>query len=131
MNHALPPPAAGWFPLSYAIGTDRRLARLSATVDVWSKWESWSEGFIAGSQQGRGRLIADDTMGRIEVFAGHALINALDFPLETPFPKFDRLSDGRWVVTDARCPPGARNACILAPDGSLLSRIGLGDGIAH
>jgi len=50
---------------------------------------------------------------------------------KTLSPKFDNLPDGRWVVADARCRVGETNARILAPDGALLSRVCLGDGIAH
>ena len=102
---------------------------MCATVDVRGKWKAWAKDFALGSVQRRNPLIADDTRGRMEVFAGSALIEAFEFALETPFPKFDRLPDGRWVVTDARCPPGKTNARILGPDGTLLSRICLGDAI--
>jgi hypothetical protein len=129
--YPLPPPPDGWFFLAYSVDHNQHLARLSATVDVWGKWKSWRESWVVGSTQGTGRLIADDTRGRIEVFAGSELIDAFEFLLETPLPKFDRLADGRWIVTDARCRPGETNARILAPGGALLSRIHLGDGIAH
>jgi hypothetical protein len=127
--HRLPPPLDGWFPVAYSIDTDRHLARMCATVDVRGKWAAWRKDFASGSLQSPGPFIADDTRGRIEVFAGSDLIEAFEFLLETPFPKFDRLPDGRWVVTDARCRPGETNARILGTDGTVLSRISLGDAI--
>src|SRR5581483_1073371 len=129
--HTLPPAPSGWFPQAYAVDTNGHLARLSATVDVRAKWEAWRKRTAAGSSEPLGPLIDDGTRGRIEVFAGSERIDAIEFPLETPFPKFDRLPDGRWVVTDARCRRGKTNACILARDGALLSRVHLGDAIAR
>jgi hypothetical protein len=99
-----------------------------ATADVQAKLAYWRNDGASWPER-LGALIAAGTKSRIEVFSGSELIDACEFPFETLFPKFDRLSDGRWVVANARhwSEPNAR---ILARDGSLLSRLSLGDGIA-
>jgi hypothetical protein len=50
--------------------------------------------------------------------------------LETPFSLFDRSSDGRWLVVSTRSR-GEANARVLSPDGEVLYRLNLGDGIQH
>jgi hypothetical protein len=52
------------------------------------------------------------------------------FPLETPHPLVDRFTDGRWLVVGSRAL-SEPNARVLAPDGELLARFMLGDGIEH
>jgi hypothetical protein len=128
--HKLAPAGAGWFPQAYAVDTNRHLLRLSASADCRERLLEWRKNPSAWPGGFRTLVPADAGM-RIEVFAGAARIDAVEFPLEAMFPEFDRLPDGRWVVADARCAPGEMNARILAPDGTLLSRICLGDGIAH
>lgn len=52
------------------------------------------------------------------------------FPLGTAYPAFDRFPDGRWLIAAVRTDD-APNARILAPDGTLQSRLMLGDGIGE
>lgn len=52
------------------------------------------------------------------------------FPLETPYPLIDRFADDRWLVVGSRTR-GEPNARVFAPDGALLARFTLGDGIEH
>jgi len=129
MTYALPSLPDGWFVETYSVSIDGRLARMSATVDMQTRLTALRDTSISWPEE-LGTLIAAHTRARIEVFKGSELIDALEFPLETLFPKFDRLSDGRWVVANAR-RWGDTNARILAPDGALLSRLSLGDAIEH
>lgn len=55
---------------------------------------------------------------------------ALNCPLEKPYPIVDRFNDGLWFVADAGFYGGA-NGRLLTPDGALLGRFRLGDGIGH
>jgi hypothetical protein len=127
--HELPPPSDGWFLQDYAVNPNGHLLRMCATANVPGMLASWRNDGTSWPA-GLGALIAAGTKTRIEVFSSSELIDALEFPFETLFPKFDRLSDGRWVVANAR-RWGKTNARILAPDGLLLSRLSLGDAIAH
>lgn len=47
------------------------------------------------------------------------------------FPMAQRFQDGRWLIADARCEAGARNAHLFSPDFQLLSSFHLGDAIGH
>jgi hypothetical protein len=126
--YRLPPPDDGWFTQAYAVGTNRHLLRLSANENIREKLTVWRSDGTSWSE-GRRQLMDAGARMRIEVFAGRERIDSIEFPCETLSAKFDRLPDGRWVVASARCW-GETNARILAPDGSLLSRLYLGDGIA-
>jgi hypothetical protein len=63
-------------------------------------------------------------------FDGERLLDGPSFLLETPFPNIDRFDDGRWLVAASRAG-SEPNARLLAPDGQLLARFMLGDGIEH
>jgi len=128
-SHRPPPPGSGWFAQAYAVDTDRHLLRLSANVNVRQKLRAWRDDGTSWPD-GLTALIAAGTRTRIEVFAAGKQLETVEFPFETLFPKFDRLPDGRWVVANARCW-SETNARILAPDGRLVSRIFLSDGIEH
>lgn len=126
----LPRLSDGWFLHDYSVGADGRLARLCASVDVEDRLAHWRKNRVSWSE-GFGSLIAAGVRARIDRFDEADRVISFEFPFESLFPKFDRLPDGRWVVANARCRAGDTNARILAPDGALLSRTCLGDGIAY
>jgi hypothetical protein len=116
------PPPRGWSVVAHALTRDRQLARICA--------------MIAPNGAGQRRPAGDPgvppgTAAHIELFDAHRRIPGPDFELETRWPLFDRLADGSWVVAAARCPVGETNARILGSDGTVLSCLCLGDGIAH
>lgn len=127
--HTLRPPPDGWFLQAYAINLNGHLLRMCATVDVREKLASWANDGTS-RPEGLGALIVAGTKTRIEVFSSSELIDAIEFPFETLTPAFDRLPNGHWVVANRRLWSDS-NARILGPDGSLLSRLSLGDGIAN
>ena len=103
---------------------------MSATVDVPAQLAAWRNETTSWSD-GLALLMASKTRARIELFDGEQLINGPEFALDALFPCFDRLHDGRWVVANARCWVNEENASIIAPNGEVLSRVCLGDAIAH
>jgi len=126
----IPPLSDGWFLHDYSVGADGRLARLCASVDPEDRLAHWRKNQVSWAESLEA-LIAAGIRLRIDLFDEAEVVTSLEFPFETLFPKFDRLPDGRWVVANARCWAGETNARILAPDGAMLSRTCLGDGIAY
>lgn len=119
----LPLVRSGWFDLTCAVTQDQRLIRLTANADVRANWRL----------RGPGPLYPPGTRAAIELFdwSRADAVETVEFELDGPFPEVDRLSDGRWIVANSRCQAGAANALILAPDGAVLDRLHLGDGISH
>jgi hypothetical protein len=124
------PIPTGWQALHYVILADDTLAVAATDVDLDTEWAR-----ILGSgwpvdppsridqltERGRARLLT----GREGSWEEGAI-----FPLETPHPLVDRFADGRWLVVGSRTG-SEPNARVLAPDGALLDRFMLGDGIEH
>lgn len=125
----LPPP---WQAVGYAVVADDTLAVLATDVD------------LAGAQRQRAAALPPDApsfppnlselllggSGLIWTTKSSAWSRGPTFPLETPFPHFARFGDGRWLVVASRSD-GEANARVMAPDGRLLARFTLGDGIEH
>lgn len=120
----------GWQALHHAILSDGTLIVAATDVDLASEWA---------------RIFASceptDPPSRIDQLTGsgraHLLTWEADcwragpvFPLETPHPLVDRFTDGQWLVVGARTR-GEPNARVFSPDGALLARFMLGDGIEH
>jgi hypothetical protein len=126
----LPPPPEGWFLLSYSVSISGQLARMCATTDMRALWQRQSaRAKIEGEPSPS--LIPPGTRARIAVFDRLECYEGPEFELETRFPKFDRLPDGRWIVAYTRCPVGMKNARVIHPAGRVLDQLCLGDGIAH
>jgi hypothetical protein len=128
---SLSPIPTGWYALHHTILADGTLAVVVADVDLASEWAR-----IHASRDGR-----LDPPGRIDRLtkSGRAKLLIQDengwrqgpvFPLETPHPLLGRFADGRWLVVGSRTH-GDPNARVFSPDGSLLTRFMLGDGIEH
>lgn len=128
---SLSPIPAGWQALHHAILADGTLAAIVTDVDLASEWAR-----IHASPDGH-----LDPPGRIDDLTKEGSAKLLSwgedgwkegpvFPLETPHPLLGRFADGRWLVVGSRTR-GDPNARILSPDGSLLTRFMLGDGIEH
>lgn len=120
----LPITSSGWFNVSYAILADGRLARLQASEDMHAAFRAR----VAGDYD---TPYPPKATARIMLFDGIAEELACIFPLEYPCPTFDRLPDGHWVVANSRCDWKEANARLLSPDGTLIRRFLLGDGIEH
>ena len=131
-THLLAPPP-GWQPICYAVLADGTLAMLAADVDLAGEHRRIAAAFQASrSLDPPSRLLELCTAGTagIWIAASAGWIRGPSFPLETAFPKFDRFSDGRWLVVASRSG-GEADARVLAPDGVVLNRLMLGDGIEH
>jgi hypothetical protein len=127
----LPTPPDGWFDIAYAVTVDGELACFRATTDVRAAWArryaELDRALSSGDAHPPPFSIPSDTLAMIEVIGRDEARGT--FTLETPFPLFDRLSDGAWIVAEARCLSDHTNARVIAADGSVLRRIRLGDGI--
>lgn len=117
-----------WFPVSYAITAEGNLARICAQVDVRRRWRDHYTRMSRGEPTDA-TIFPPGTQARADLFDGTALLEGPTFVLETVFPKFDRRLDGRWIVTDSRCPVGELNARIINVDGTVARRICVGDGV--
>jgi hypothetical protein len=124
----LPLPPAGWFDLAFQALPDGSLARFQADFDVLGEMRRrWAEPV---SRPRPWPPYPPDARARIQVHDGLREVSAVEFALPATFLRFDRLSDGRWVVADARCRTGAPNARIVGRDGVAAAPFALGDGIA-
>lgn len=116
----LPLPPASWFQAACSVTARGELVCLHSTADIRAAW--------------RNRRIAEvvpGALGQLSVFDGSEDSAHVQFELEVPFPVFDRRPDGRWIISNSRCYVGEENARLLAPDGVLVRRLCLGDGIGH
>src|SRR5262249_7967159 len=104
-------------------------ARLQADFDTHAEYR---ERVAASGHHPRAGqpLHPQGTRARILVHDGVSEREACAFELPGPFPVFDRLSDGRWIVADARCEFCVENAVRLWATGDVEARLCLGDGIA-
>jgi hypothetical protein len=116
----LPKPTEGWFAVRYDVTLNGQLACFQATYDVNAAW-----------QERRDASVPQDARGALFVFDGRILGPRAEFDLEFPFPKFDCLSDGRWLFAGSRCSVNETNAKLFEADGKLIRRFCLGDGIEH
>lgn len=127
---ALPP---GWQAVVHAILADGTLAILATDADLAGEHRRLSAALRASTAPDppiRLNEIAAAGTARIWTMAGTRWTEGPDFPLETPFPRLDRFSDGRWLVVASRSR-GEPDARVLSRDGVLLDRFTLGDGIEH
>lgn len=127
------PIPSGWQALRYAILSDGNLAVVATDVDLAKEWSRIFDGL--GSD---GPIDPPSRIDQLTV-SGRARLLTWDagswqdgpvFPLETPHPLIDRFADNRWLVVGARAV-GKPNARVLTPEGALLARFMLGDGIEH
>jgi hypothetical protein len=116
----VPEPPEGWFAVRYAVTLDGQLACFQATYDVNAAW-----------RERRDASIPEGARGALFVFDGQTAGERAEFDLEFPFPKFDRLPDGRWLFAGSRCSVNETNAKLFEADGMLIQRFCLGDGIEH
>ncbi|MDH7975731.1 hypothetical protein QH494_26390 [Sphingomonas sp. AR_OL41] len=126
----LSPIQTGWQALHHAILADGTLAVVVTDVDLAKEWMRIyaSNGQIAPPS----RIDRLTKSGRAQLLTWGAdgWQDGPIFPLETPHPRVDRFSDGRWLMVGSRTrrKPNAR---VISSDGALLGRFMLGDGIEH
>jgi hypothetical protein len=123
---ALPRRQDGWHAIRHAVLADGHLAILQADADLFQADRTDRYHHTVGELC----RIAAGARARIDLVSSEQFGEGPRFPLLDPFPVFDRLPDGRWVVASARTLHG-ENARLLSPDGAEIRRIMLGDGINH
>ena len=124
----LPSAPDGWYAVDYVPLCDRfgSLA-FKATTDIPAivrhNRELVSKGLYDQQEpylaaDSRARLLSSGEPGRLA-----------EFPLDYPFPAFDRLPSSGWVVVNARCDPGEPNALLLTERGGVAGRFPVGDAV--
>jgi hypothetical protein len=129
----LPALPTDWQPVCYAVLADGTLAVLATDVDLQGEYLRVTTAFETSvSPDLPSRLLELSTTGsaRIWTAASAGWIEGPTFPLETPFARFDRFSDGRWLIAALRFG-GKANARVLTSDGAVLARLTLGEEIEH
>lgn len=130
----LPPLPSGWQGLRYVPLADGCLAVLATDVDLAGEHrriQAAAQTLLPPHPPARLSELSAIGNARIwSIAAGGSWVPGPSFPLETPFPHFDRFGDGRWLVVATRTR-GDPNARVLGPDGALLARRMLGDGVEH
>ena len=109
-----------------AVLANGALVLLTSDADLEREWRRDSNGWVLGKPF----EVAARAKSQLWFFDDTGLVEGPSFPLETPFPRIDRFDDGRWLVVACRTR-GEPNARVLTPDGQLLARFMLGDGIEH
>jgi len=123
---ALPQLPAGWQLVTVSVLANGNLGLLATNIDLAYEWRRDKKGRVIGKPH----HVAARAEARLWCFDGAGLMEGPSFLLETPFPEIDRFDDGRWLVVASRTT-GKPNARILTPDGQVLARFMLGDGIEH
>lgn len=122
----LPPLPDGWHLVTAAVLADGTLGMLTADADLAAEWNFGDDGQLLGDPF----RVANHARARLWIFDGNEPTQGPTFPLETAWPSLDRFRDGRWLIVSMRTN-GPANARLLNPDGQLLSRFMLGDGIQN
>ena len=114
------------FDIAYAVTERGDLAVLRSNCDVNGNW-------VRNRALGHHGhpVLTSGALASVSLFDGAVEGSAIEFPLEYPAPKLDHLPDGCWLLANSRCPVGETNAQLLSPDGAVLRRFCLGDGINH
>jgi hypothetical protein len=129
----LPALPTGWQAIEHAILTDGTLAVLATDVDLRGEHQRIRAAFeksAAPVPPSQLLTLSASGLARILIASPSGWVDGPTFPLETPFPLFDRFCDGRWLVVAARSR-GEANARVISHAGLVLDRIMLGDGIEY
>jgi len=125
----VPSPEAGWHLVRYAVMSDGTIARLESSFDIVTSLKEHQRRALGGENLGPWPTPPTDTRFRI-VTTDNA--TGPVFRQRELFPEFDRMSDGAWIIADARWWPGSGpNGRLIGSTGQILGDILLGDGIEH
>lgn len=120
----LPKVLGGWVDMAYMPLLSGELAIMRANFDFREAWgqrrRSWDEHKIPKSA--RVRVSVFDAKRETQVFERAFLY---------PFPLFDRLADGNWVIADDTAWPDGNNACLIDHNGQCLKELDLGENPMH
>ncbi|MCM0000862.1 MAG: hypothetical protein NBV68_15900 [Erythrobacter sp.] len=124
---ALPAPPEGWHRLAASPLADGRIALLLADQDIEREFAKRRFGQRAGDPD----ALARRARAEIWVYDGDSAVRAVGFDLGTPYPRFDRCPDGRWLVASSRRRDAADDARLIDAEGRVTGTLRLGDGIEH
>lgn len=126
LRKALPLPPPGWFDLAYSVTQDGGIGILRCDQD-------WFSDAAPRTELGDPARVSvrDGARGRLSRFDGVLESDFVETDLAYPFPAFDRLPGGDWVIANPRCAPGENNAAVISGSDSARRDFCLGDGIQH
>lgn len=130
IREPLAPLPQGWYALRYRILADGGLAVLASDVDLESERRRIYQAKGEPSPPSQMDKMAKRGKAKLFTWSDRMWGEELSLPLESPFLIFDRFADGRWLVVGTRTDRRP-NGRILLPDGKVVKRIMLGDGIEH
>lgn len=120
----------GWQAIRHSVVEDGTLAVIATDVDLAGEWARIYALQERLDPPSRVSELVEAGTARLMTWDGTGWREELRVPLETPYLLIDRFADERWLVVGSRTD-GMPNARLLAPDGTLLGRFMLGDGIEH
>ena len=124
----MPLQPSGWHDMAYAVTMDGALAIMRASFALRSAWDA----NLPGNKSRRDLVIPPGTRAMLSVFDGQVERGTIEFPFLYPFPFFDQLADGSWIVTDNDADgKDVPNACHLGTDGKVLRQFRAGGGISQ
>ena len=119
-------PPAGLFDVSYSALMNGSLAVLRSDCDVLGHWHhNLEKGFHDKA------ILGKDAKGFLYISDGDLEWPVMEFPLESPFPLFDRRPNGEWIFVQSRCSFAEENAICYDPSGRVLRRFNVGDAVQH
>ncbi|HWA61576.1 MAG TPA: hypothetical protein VG939_09380 [Caulobacteraceae bacterium] len=124
----LPLPPRGWHAVAFCPLADGSLGCLQATADIAGIERQNRSLLERGITNGLKPYFMAGDRGRLASSTEPEA--AAEYELDYPFPRFDKRTDGTWVVVASRCLPGQANARYLSPTGDLIRRFPVGDGVA-
>lgn len=125
----LPPTPSGWFDYAYAVLWNGDLALVRTDSDIHAERSHWQQQIQRGDVHASHPGFQDRHL-RLSTFDGNSESSAIEVPV-CPWPRVDRLPDGRWLVAMSRAEPNRHNAFLFAADGTPAGTFAMGDGIAH
>jgi hypothetical protein len=126
----LPPLPNGWHVMRYRALSYSQLAVIVADMDFLSEWTRIYSGNGVANPPSRILEMVDAGRAQLMVLQDGNWRDSLRFPVEFAHLAFDRFTDGRWLIAGSRTDKKP-NARVFSPDGTLLDRFMLGDGIEH
>ncbi len=124
---AVPSTPPNWFECRHHLLMDGSLGFLRAERDIVAERRTW---LAQPVETRRPYLDLWGGKGRLSSFDGRFETEPVEVELG-PFPTFDRLADGRWLVAAAGSDNTVANGRLFTPEGVLTGAIRLGDAIEH
>lgn len=114
----LPGSPLGWNDYDYAVLNDGSLALVRIDLDFSEMSEQSQRGAWPHTRLRLSRLDNETEVDTTETPA-------------SMWPKVDRFTDGRWLVTAPRAGPGELNVCLYEAGGAPAGNFAIGDAVLH